>query len=111
MNAALGDSLQGTAALTTTSTAQTSMFTFAIATYRSAKVILQASSGSNMQVTELLMIHNGTNIFTTEYGIIKTASDVFTVDTDISSGNARILVTSATTTSTSYKLKYELIEI
>lgn len=111
MNALLGDSLQGTAALTTTNTTQTSIFTFAIATYRSAKVVLQASSGSNMQVTELLMIHDGTNIFTTEYGIIKTASDVFTVDTDILSGNARILVTSATTTSTSYKLKYDLIEI
>ena len=107
----IGDSLQGTAALTTTSTTQTSMFTFAIATYRSAKIVLQASSGSNMQVTELLMVHNGTNIFTTEYGIIKTAANVFTVDTDISSGNARILVTSATATSTSYKLKYELIKI
>jgi hypothetical protein len=101
--------VQDTATITTTSTTQTALASFATASYGSGKFIVQATTGSNRQITELLVVHDGTTALATEYAIIKTGDTLFTVDVDISSGNVRVLVTSASATSTVYKASFTLI--
>jgi hypothetical protein len=106
-----GLSLQDTATVTTTSTTQTALASYAVATYATGKFLIQATSAGNRHISELLVTHNGTVSTATEYAILKTSGNLFTVTTDISSGNVRILVTSASATSTVYKTSFTLIGV
>jgi hypothetical protein len=107
----VGLSLQGTSTVTTTATTQTVLATYAVATYATGKFMIQATTGVNRHISELLVTHNGTVSTATEYAILKTAGNLFTVTTDISGGNVRILVTSASATSTDYKTTFTLIGV
>jgi hypothetical protein len=104
-----GLALVGAATSTIASTTQTAVVSFPTATYGSAKFLIQATQGSIRQVSELLVVHNGTTAEATEYAIIKTGATLFTSDVDISGGNVRLLITSETSTSTVYKVKYDLL--
>ena len=90
------DSVAQTTLATTT---QTSVDSFAVATYRSAKYIVQITQGTSYQVSEILVIHNGTSAFMTEYGVLTTGSTLATISADVNTGNARLLVTMGSTTS------------
>ena len=84
----------GSASLTTsTTTAGQVVDSFAAATYRTAKYLVQATSGAAYQAVEVLVIHDGTNAYMTEYGNIATGASLVTLDADISGGNVRLLVT------------------
>jgi len=72
---------------------QTAVDTFAAATYRSAKYVIQITQGSNYQVEEILVIHNGTTTTLTNYAVMNTNGILGTFATDISAGNVRLLVT------------------
>jgi hypothetical protein len=98
-----------TATVTTTSTTQTALASFAAASYGSGKFFIQATQGSARQISELIVTHNGTTSTATEYGIVKTGSTLYNVTVDINSGNVRLLVTSTSATSTVYKTTYTLI--
>jgi hypothetical protein len=102
---------QDTATVTTTATTQTVLATYAVATYATGKFMIQATNGVNRHISELLVTHNGTVSTATEYAILKTAGNLFTVTTDISGGNVRILVTSASATSTVYRTTFTLIGV
>jgi hypothetical protein len=83
-----------TATLTTsTTTANQVVDTFALATFRSAKYQIQATSGSAYQMTEINLIHNGTTVFLTEYGTVLTGANLASFDSDVSGANIRLLVT------------------
>jgi hypothetical protein len=79
-------------------TAQTAVDTFATATYRSAKYIIQVTQGTNYQVSEIMVIHNGTTTTISEYAMMNTNGSLATFATDISSGNVRLLVTMGSAT-------------
>lgn len=108
----IGSSLTATVVTTAiTSTPAVAIDSWALATYRSAKYILQVtctavSSGSNLntyQVSEVLVIHNGTTATMIEYGAIKTTNDLatFTVDCNTSSnGLVRLLAVAANASDT-----------
>jgi hypothetical protein len=78
---------------------QTAVDTFAVATYRSSKYIVQITQGTNYQVSEILVIHNGTTTTMTEYGMMNTNGSLGTFATDINTGNVRLLVTMGSATS------------
>jgi hypothetical protein len=79
----------------TTTTADQVVDTFAAATYRTAKYIVQFShpSDSKYHSTEVLLMHDGTTVYMTEYAEVKTDSSLGSIDADISGGNVRLLVT------------------
>jgi hypothetical protein len=85
---------QTATSLTTTSTDQV-VDTFAAATYRTAKYLVQFSHPSNSKYhsTEVLLMHDGTTVYMTEYAEVKTDSSLGTIDADINAGNVRLLVT------------------
>lgn len=64
-----------------------------IGIYRSVKYLVQVSSGTDYQTSEILLIHDGSNAYITEYGTIYTNTSLMTYDADISSSNARLLMT------------------
>jgi hypothetical protein len=71
--------------------------------------VVNAVTSSSAQVSELLVVHNNSIAEATEYAIIKTGITLFTSEVDINSGNVRLFITSTSTTSTVYKVKYDLL--
>ena len=104
-----GNVARGSATVTTTSTTQTALSSFAAATYGSGKYLIQATQGTARHMTEILVLHDGTTASATEYGMVYTGSKLYNVDVDISGGNVRILITTIATTSTVYKASFTLI--
>ena len=102
-----GVSTLETAATTLATTTQSAIDTFALTKYRSCKYVIQATDtvSNEYQITEALLIHDGSTAYVSVYGIVMTGTaELFTLDADVSSGNARLLATGASTNSTQYKL-------
>ena len=99
-------------ATTLATTTQTQIASFAAASFRSAKLIVQAydSVTGEVHISELLVAHNGTTASSTEYGVVYTGSAPLAVyDVDINSGNVRLLATRTTANSTQYKVSETLM--
>lgn len=102
-------SLTDIATVTTTSTAATTLASFISTSYGSGKFLIQATQGSNRQITEILVIHNGTTADATEYGTILTDSALFSVEVNLASNTVFMNVTTTSATSTTYKTYYTLL--
>ena len=107
----LTDGAFSSATATTTTTSQTAVDTFAAATYRSVKYQIQITRGSEYHITEVFIVHDGTTSYGTEYATIKTGSSLASFDTDIDSGNVRLLATPTSSSSTVFKLVRTLIKV
>lgn len=93
--------IEGTAnSATTDTTANNVVDSFDIATYRSAKYIVQITSGTDYHVTEVLLIHDGTTVHLTEYGTVYTNTSLGIVDASINSANLELLVAPTNASST-----------
>ena len=90
---------------TTTATTQTSIATYAAATYDGIKAVITADDGTERSITELVITHDGTTAVATEYAQLNTDTALATFDVDISGGNVRILATPAAATSTGFIVK------
>lgn len=89
----------------------TDIWSFPVATYNSAEVIITATQGINRHISKLLIVHNGTVASATEYGTIFTNTSLATYEVSISSGNVVLTVTPASGSSTTYKVAATLIII
>jgi hypothetical protein len=78
---------------TAATTANQVVQTISAATSRTVKFLVQATSGTAYQATEMLCVHNGTTAFLTEYGTVESGANLASFDVDISGGNIRLLVT------------------
>jgi hypothetical protein len=99
-------------ATTLATVVSTQISSFAVASFRSAKLIIQAYNSVNgeVQISELLVAHNGTTAIATEYGIVFTGTSPFVIyEVDISSGNVRLMATNTTANSTQYKISETLM--
>lgn len=83
-----------TATFSTTSSGQT-LDSFSATDYRSAKYIIQAFSGADVHVTELLLTHDDTTVYKSESNTTYSTSSLITLDASISSGNVVVTVTPA----------------
>jgi hypothetical protein len=98
------DSLKPVSVSFSATTANQVADTFPAQSYRTAKYLVQMTSGSNYHATEVLLIHDGTTVYMTEFGTIFTNASLGTIDGDINSGSVRLLVTPANT-STQVKIQ------
>ncbi len=94
---------------TTTSTSQTALDTFSHSTYTSAVYNVQATSGSNVHLTTINVIHDGSDTYLTEFATLKTGSSLATYTTDISGSNLRLLATPASANATVFSVSRTLI--
>jgi hypothetical protein len=98
-----------TGVTTTTTISETPIDTFSSSTYRSAKYLIQITEGTSYHTTEISIIHDGSTTYSTEYGTIKTNELLSTFDTDIDSGNVRLLATPTSASPTTFKIVRTLI--
>lgn len=78
--------------------------------FRTAKMVVQVTSGSNYHSQEILMVHDDSQVFMTEYAMVNTGAIGSTFDGDISGGNMRFLVT-PTNAVTTYKIACSVMRI
>ena len=86
--------------VTTTTTAGQALMSFSATTYRALKFIIQVTSGTAYQVSEVMVIHDGTTPALTEYGYVATGSNLASYDATISGGNVQLTVTPVNAAST-----------
>ena len=99
-------------ATTLATVVSTQISSFAVASFRSAKLIIQAYNSVNgeVQISELLVAHNGVTAIATEYGIVFTGTSPFVIyEVDISAGNVRLIASNTTANSTQYKISETLM--
>ena len=99
-------------ATTLATVVSTQISSFAVASFRSAKLIIQAYNSVNgeVQISELLVAHDGVTAIATEYGIVFTGTSPFVIyEVDISAGNVRLMATNTTANSTQYKISETLM--
>jgi hypothetical protein len=78
--------------------------------FRTAKMFVQVTSGSNYHSQEILMVHDNSQVYMTEYAMVNTGAIGSTFDGDISGGNMRFLVT-PTNAVTTYKIACSAMRI
>ncbi len=89
----IGGSTLEYSTLTTASVAQVAFDTFPTATYRSAKYLVQMTSGSAYHMIELSVIHDGTTVYLSQYGEVKSGASLGTFDASIATGTLSMLIT------------------
>ena len=94
-----------------TTTAATSIDTFAVADYRSSKMQIQITQGTDYQASDVLVIHNGITANIIEYGSIATNNYLGNFSADISSTHARLLVTMSSASSATVKVLSQRITV
>ena len=85
---------------TTASVAQVSVDAFATSSFRSAKYLVQMTSGTAYHAIEILVLHDGTTVYLTQYGEMFTGSSLGTFDATITAGVLNLLFTAANATTT-----------
>ena len=91
----LADALLGTATATA-STSATTIDSWAVATYSSAKYIVQMKKGTDIEVIELLVTVDGSNnVYLTEYADVISNTELGTTNAVYSGGNVLLQVTGA----------------
>lgn len=100
-----------TARTTVATTSPTAIESFSASTYRSARMQVQITQGTDYQASDILIIHNGTTANLIEYGSVATGSYLGDFTADINSGNARLLVSMVTSTSATVKVLTQKIKV
>jgi len=97
-----GDGIEVTGALisknaaVTAGTTGTVIDSFDITKYRSAKYVVQATSGTDYEVSEVLVIHDGTNALVTQYAVLETNASLGSVTVAINGGQLEVTYTAVT---------------
>ena len=107
-----GTTSYGSTIATTATVSQTNIYSnLSSSTYRSVEYTIQATQGTNYHATKILTIHNGTTTYNSEYGTVYNNTLVGAFDVDISGGNIRLLVTPASSSSTTYTVNFVATKI
>jgi hypothetical protein len=96
---------------TVSTTDITAIDSFAIATFRAAKYLVQITQGTNYQISEILVLHYGTTTTMTEYAVLESNGALATITSDISSGNCRLLVTMNSTSSATIRVSHTYMRV
>jgi hypothetical protein len=96
---------------TLATTSATTVDSWAKATYRSAKYLIQVTQGSNYQVSEIMIIQDSTNTYMTEFAVIETNGVLATFTSSIVSANAVLTVTMASATSATINIQRTLLVV
>lgn len=101
----------GATSATVATTTQTAVDTWASATYRSARYLVQITQAGSYQVSEILVMHNGVTTTMTEYAVLESGSALGTFASSLGGGNISLLVTMASNTSATIKIHRTLITV
>lgn len=84
---------QGTAVLTTTTTALNQVVdTVSTLNYKTIHYLVQVNSGNDYQISQITLVTNGLTVSITEYGLVTSATVLATFTADLYNNNIRLLV-------------------
>jgi hypothetical protein len=90
-------SKQVAATINLSDTSQTAVYTFAKASYRSAKFIVKSAYSTHTEMSEVLVtLDTSDNVAITEYAIVSTNGNLCTITAGISGSNVELLATAGT---------------
>ena len=69
--------------------------TFNTGSFRSAKYILQVTSASKFQTSEMLVLHHNSTASNTEYAQINSDTNLVDFSTDVNGANVRLIASSS----------------
>lgn len=109
----LDATIQKTYATATVATvAETVVDSWAGATYRTCKYLVQIKQGTNYQASEILVVHDGTTTYMTEYAIVESNGNLAAFTCDYNGGTtARLKVVMGAATSADIKMNKTLIVV
>jgi hypothetical protein len=81
--------------VTTSSTSEEILDSFALTAFRSCKYQVQSVSGSNYTICEIAVVHDGSTVNFVQYGEIIIGTNTGTFDVAITGSNVELLFTSA----------------
>jgi len=96
---------------TVASTSATTIESFSISVYRSSRVQVQITQGTDYQAADLLVIHNGSTASVVEYGAIATNDYLGTFSATISGGNCLLQVNMSSLASSTVKVLSQKITV
>jgi hypothetical protein len=96
---------------TVATTAATTIDSFAVASFRSARIQIQITQSTDYQASDILVIHNGTTASFIEYGSIATNAYLGTLSVTISGENVLTQVGMTSTTSATVKVLSQKITV
>ena len=97
--------------ITFSSSSPTQIYSFSAAQYRSAKLQIQITQGTNYQTSDILLIHNGSAVNIVEYASISTNDYLGTFDALISGGNVSLRVLMGSSSSSTIKVVSQTISL
>ena len=100
-----------TNSITFSSSSPTQIYSFSASQYRSARLQVQITQGTDYQTSDLLVIHNGTIANIIEYASISTNDYLGTFDVSISGGNVLLQVLMGSSSSTTIKVVSQTITL
>lgn len=89
--------------VSTSLSAPGTIYTFSSTTYRTAKLVVQATHASGFESIEVLIVHDGTDAYIAEYANIQTNGSLFELSANVS-GSTVILTASPVNTATAFKV-------
>jgi chromosome segregation ATPase len=95
--------------VTTNSTSPTTIISFSASTYRSANFQIQATNGSNYNVTTINAVHDGSTSYMVEYGTINQPVGIATFSTEIIGGSLVLLGHPSLSSTTTFKVLVNVI--
>ena len=97
--------------ITFSSSSPTQIYSFSASQYRSARVQIQITQGTDYQTSDVLLIHNGTDVNIVEYASISTNDYLGTFDAVISGGDVSLQVLMGSSSSTTVKVVSQTITL
>jgi hypothetical protein len=104
----IAETTKGDESLTTTTSDQV-VDIFDKSEYRTVKYLVQATQGSNVHCTEVVMTHDDNDVYKNEYGTFYTDNSLITVSATIDASNVSLVVTPTYTNTTIDFIRTSLI--
>ena len=98
-----------TNSITFSSSSPTQIYSFSASQYRSARLQIQITQGTDYQTSDILLIHNGTTANLVEYASISTNDYLGTFDAVISGGDISLQVLMGSSSSATVKVVSQTI--
>lgn len=100
-----------TNAITFSSSSPTQIYSFSASQYRSARLQIQITQGTDYQTSDILLIHNGSVVNIVEYASISTNDYLGTFEALISSGNVSLRVLMGSSSLSTIKVVSQTISL
>lgn len=97
--------------ITFSSSSPTQIYSFSASQYRSARLQIQITQGTDYQTSDILLIHNGSSVNIVEYASISTNDYLGTFDSLVSNGNVSLRVLMGSSSSSTIKVVSQTISL